>query len=140
MKQVSKESRSIKTAKANLGKSINKLREQKGYSLRELARAVDLPPSNMKYIEDGVNAPSHEKYLSIIRYLSPDKKARDKIDSLYSTIRGTPPPDICEFMCNNMGLNDAIRIIEGHQLTSEQITQIEQLFISFKTEGETDNG
>ena len=61
MKQQTKENHNIKAAKTKLGKSIKKLREQKGYSQRELARAVDLPPSNMKYIEDGVNAPSPEK-------------------------------------------------------------------------------
>ena len=82
MKQQAKEDRKIKAAKTKLGKSIKKLREQKGYSQRELARLVDLHPSNMKYIEDGVNAPSPEKYLSIIQSLLPNNKDRDKLDSL----------------------------------------------------------
>lgn len=140
MKQQSKENRNIKTAKTKLGKSIQKLRKQQGYSQRELARAVDLSPSNMKYIEDGVNAPSSEKYLSIIQSLLPNNKDRDKLDSLYSIIRGTPPPDICEFMCKNQELNDAIRIINGYELSPDQIALVKQLFTSFKTEGEAKNG
>ena len=140
MKQQTKENHNIKAAKTKLGKSIKKLREQKGYSQRELARAVDLSPSNMKYIEDGVNAPSPENYLSIIHSLLPNNKDRDKLDSLYSIIRGTPPPDICEFMCKNQELNDAIRIINGYELSPDQIAQVKQLFTSFKTEGEAKNG
>ena len=140
MKQQSKENRNIKAAKTKLGKSIKKLREQQGFSLRELARTVDLSPSNMKYIEDGVNAPTPKKYLSIIHSLLPNNKDRDKLDSLYSIIRGTPPPDICEFMCKNQELNDAIRIINGYELSHDQIAQVKQLFTSFKTEGETKNG
>ena len=140
MKQQTKENRNIKTTKTKLGKLIQKLREQQGYSQRELARAVDLSPSNMKYIEDGVNAPSPEKYLSIIHSLLPNNKDRDKLDSLYSIIRGTPPPDICEFMCKNQELNDAIRIINGYELSPDQIAQVKQLFTSFKTEGEAKNG
>lgn len=143
MKQQTKENHNIKAAKTKLGKSIKKLREQKGYSQRELARAVDLPPSNMKYIEDGVNAPSPEKYLSIIRCLLPNHKDRDKLDSLYSIVRGTPPPDVCNIICDNKGLNDVLRIIDGQTLSINQIEQLKLLVKSFRTDigkGEKDNG
>lgn len=143
MKQQTKENHTIKAAKTKLGKSIKKLREQKGYSQRELARAVDLAPSNMKYIEDGVNAPSPEKYLSIIRCLLPNYKDRDKLDSLYSIVRGTPPPDVCNIICDNKGLNDVLRIIDGQTLSINQIEQLKLLVKSFRTDiekGEKDNG
>ena len=143
MKQQTKENHNIKAAKTKLGKSIKKLREQKGYRQRELARAVDLPPSKMKYIEDGVNAPSPEKYLSIIRCLLPNYKDRDKLDSLYSIVRGTPPPDVCNIICDNKGLNDVLRIIDGQTLSINQIEQLKLLVKSFRTDiekGEKDNG
>ena len=143
MKSATKDSKEIKKAKQKLGKTIRNLREKKEFSLRELARAVDLPPSNMKYIEDGVNAPSPEKYLSIIQSLLPNNKDRDKLDSLYSIVRGTPPPDVCNIICENKGLNDVIRIIDGQTLSINQIEQLKLLVKSFRTDiekGEKDNG
>ena len=139
MKSATKDSKEIKKEKQKLGKTIRNLREKKEFSLRELARAVDLPPSNMKYIEDGVNAPSPEKYLSIIRCLLPNYEDRDKLDSLYSIVRGTPPPDVCD----NKGLNDVLRIIDGQTLSINQIEQLKLLVKSFRTDiekGEKDNG
>lgn len=143
MKSAEKDSNEIKKAKQKLGKTIRKLREKQEFSLRELARAVDLPPSNMKYIEDGVNTPSPDKYISIIRYLSPDSKKRDELDTSYSIIRGTPPPDVCNIICKNKELNDVLRIIDGQKLNSNQIEQLKVLIKSFRREtekGEKDNG
>lgn len=143
MKSATKDIKEIKKAKQKLGKTIRNLREKKEFSLRELARAVDLPPSNMKYIEEGVNAPSPEKYLSIIRCLLPNYKDRDKLDSLYSIVRGTPPPDVCNIICDNKGLNDVLRIIDGQTLSINQIEQLKLLVKSFRTDiekGEKDNG
>ena len=143
MKSAEKDRNEIKKAKQKLGKTIRKLREKQEFSLRELARAVDLPPSNMKYIEDGVNTPSPDKYISIIRYLSPDSKKRDELDTAYSIIRGTPPPDVCKKKKKNKELNDVLRIIDGQKLNSNQIEQLKLLIKSFRTEtekGEKDNG
>ena len=143
MKSATKDSKEIKKAKQKLGKTIKKLRENKEFSLRELARSVNLPPSNMKYIEDGINAPSPDKYLAIIRYLSPDSKNRDELDTAYSIIRGTPPPDVCNIICDNKGLNDVLRIIDGQTLSINQIEQLKLLVKSFRTDiekGEKDNG
>ena len=33
--------------------------------------------------------------------LDPNSKDRERMDYLYSGIRGTPPPDICEFLMDN---------------------------------------
>lgn len=57
----------IEKAKSKLGTEIAKSRGK--LSQRKLAQAVGLPPSNMKYIEDGVNAPSHDVYAKVIEEL-----------------------------------------------------------------------
>ena len=55
---------SIESSKKELGRLIADCRGT--MSQRNLASLVGLPPSNMKYIEDGVNAPSPEIYAKII--------------------------------------------------------------------------
>ena len=106
MKSVIKDKKQLKF---ELGKLIKSNREAKGDSQRGLAKAIDLPNSNLKYIEDGINAPSPEVYKSIILRLNPNDKERGRMDYLYSQIRGTPPPDICEFMIENNEVFNAIR-------------------------------
>lgn len=51
-----------KELKEELGQLIKFNRKAKGESQRGLAKAIDLPNSNLKYIEDGINAPSFEIY------------------------------------------------------------------------------
>ena len=75
-----------KQLKGELGKLIKSNREAKDYSQRGLAKAIDLPNSNLKYIEDGINAPSPEVYKNIILQLNPNDKDRDKMDYLYSNL------------------------------------------------------
>ena len=101
-----------KELKEELGKKIKSIREAMGISQRELARRIDLPNSNLKYIEDGINAPSFEIYKKIIIELNPNSKDRERMDYLYSGIRGTPPPDICEIVMNNPSLYGALRAID----------------------------
>ncbi len=81
MKQAHDESKTIKKARIQLGKMIQRLRDKRGFSLRKSARQVDIPPSNLKYIEDGVNAPTSDKYLSIVKALLPEQNERQKPDS-----------------------------------------------------------
>ena len=45
-------------------------------SQSQLAKRVSLPRSNMKYIEDGVNAPTAEVYDKLIKELKPDLQTR----------------------------------------------------------------
>lgn len=133
--------KTIETAKRKLGKEIVECRKE--LSQRKLAAAVGLPPSNMKYIEDGVNAPSSEVYKKIIEVLHPDKSRRKKMDKLYMTIRKTPPPDVCEIMIENEEINDAVRLIEGQVLTDAQIHTVKSLFTTFipnKEKGAAQNG
>ena len=133
-----------KQLKVELGKLIKSNREAKDYSQRGLAKAIDLPNSNLKYIEDGINAPSPEVYKNIILQLNPNDKDRDKMDYLYSQIRGTPPPDICEFMIENDEVFNAIRK-NKYKLTRTQTGQLNKLLESFAEENlvymeEIDNG
>lgn len=112
-----------KELKEELGQLIKFNRKAKGESQRGLAKAIDLPNSNLKYIEDGINAPSFEIYKKIMIELNPNSKDRERMDYLYSRIRGTPPPDICEFLMDNAELYRAIRGNE-FKLGKEQIEKI----------------
>jgi transcriptional regulator with XRE-family HTH domain len=136
MKKSATESVEIIKAKQQLGKKIKNLREsqKETLSLRKLAGLVNLPPSNMKYIEDGVNAPTAEVYDAIIRNLKPKDKLHAEMDSLYTIIRGTPPPDVCDIVRKNTGMNDALRIVKDQELSAQQLASLKALLTSFKTE------
>ena len=95
--------------KLALGKLIRLLRESKELSLRALATDVGLSPSNLTYIEKGINAPTSKIYLKIIEITHPDASTRKKMDELYMKIRDIPPPDICELLVNNPKLIEKIR-------------------------------
>ena len=105
-------------------------------SQSQLAKRVGLPRSNMKYIEDGVNAPTADVYDKLIKELKPDLQARQRMDRLYMAIRKVPPPDICRTITQNKDLVDAMRKLEGCNLTSDQIESVAALFASFHSEGE----
>ena len=107
-------------------------------SQSQLAKRVGLPRSNMKYIEDGVNAPTAEVYDKLIKELKPDLQARQRMDRLYMAIRKVPPPDICRTITQNKDLVDAMRKLEGCNLTSDQIESVAALFASFQENSEGD--
>ena len=77
-------------------------------SQSQLAQRVGLPRSNMKYIEDGVNAPTAEVYEKLIKELKPDLQTRRRMDRLYMAIRKVPPPDICRTITQNKDLVDLV--------------------------------
>ena len=146
MKKNAEESAFLKKQKLLLGQAIKAIRtdDERGYvSLRKLEVAVGIPASNIKYIEDGVNAPSPEVYEAIVRELNPTDAERKELDRLYSLIRGTPPPDVCKIICTNMGLNNSLRVLENQTLTQAQIAEVTALLTSFKIhtkEGAATNG
>lgn len=134
MKKTVEETAYIKEQKVLLGQAIKAIRtdDMRGYiTLRKFAGVVGIPASNMKYIEDGVNAPSPEVYAAIISHLSLSADERKEMDALYSEIRGTPPPDICKIICTNRGMNEALRAISGQILTEEQLEAVKELLNSF---------
>ena len=135
MKKTAAETAFEKEQKFLLGQAIKAIRadDERGYiSLRKLESLVKIPASNLKYIEDGINAPSPEAYEAIITHLKPTEPQRRELDRLYSSIRKTPPPDVSRIVCNNAGLNDALRIIADQQLTDVQLCQLTTLLTSFK--------
>lgn len=136
-----KKNKTIEKLKSQLGEEIAKCRGN-DRSQRNLANAVGLPPSNMKYIEDGVNAPSGEIYEKLIKELQPPPNCRKKMDSLYTAIRKVPPPDVCKVLNTNQELFDVMRIISGQTFTKEQIKKTKELFKSFaldNNKGEINN-
>ena len=146
MKKNAEESAFIKQQKLLLGQAIKAIRtdDERGYvSLRKLEVTVGIPASNIKYIEDGVNAPSPEAYEAIVKELNPTDTERKELDRLYSLIRGTPPPDVCKIICANAELNYSLRVLEDQILTKEQIAEVTALLTTFKihtTEGAATNG
>ena len=116
-------------AKIELGKIIAKYRA--GRSLRSLAVAIGIPASNVTYIERGINAPSADVYIKLIRELQPSEKDREIMDGLYSEIRHLPAPQVCNIILENDGLGDAIKKLEGKKLTRENLKAIQQLFLTF---------
>lgn len=101
-------------------------------SQSQLANRIGLPRSNMKYIEDGVNAPTADVYDKLIKELKPDLQTRRRMDRLYMAIRKVPPPDICRTITQNKDLVDAMRKLEGCNLTPDQIKRVAALFASFR--------
>lgn len=136
------EKSNIEKAKKKLGTLITKCRGST-MSQRQLAQTVGLPPSNMKYIEDGVNCPTADVYSKVISALKPTPKKREEMDQAYMIIRNTPPPDVCDRVRKDPLLMNAIRTMDGAPLTESQAQQIKTLFASFALEnskGEQHNG
>jgi hypothetical protein len=123
------DTKKMKNQKIKLGKLIKECRGDR--TLRNVAAAVGLSPSNLKYIEDGVNAPSPKIYTKLMQTLEPKGKIKKDIERTYMLIREAPPPDVCKVITANEGLNDSLRIIEGHTLTKEQLKELNALLNSF---------
>lgn len=105
-------------------------------SQSKLAQKIGLPRSNMKYIEDGINAPTAEVYERLIQELSPEPKVKARLDQLYMQIRKTPPPDVCATILQNKALISVLQQINGTTMTKEQIDKTADLFASFAIESE----
>ena len=136
------ESADVVKAKEKLGSLIAKCRGS-SMSQRQLAAAVGLPPSNMKYIEDGINCPTAEIYSKLISTLKPSIKKRTELDQAYMIIRNTPPPDVCDRVKKDPHLMKIIRAMDDALLTDSQAQQIMALLGSFaseNTKGEQSNG
>ena len=123
----------VEKAKKRLGIIIANCRGD-SMSQRQLAAAVNLPPSNMKYIEDGVNSPTADVYSKLITVLKPSKKKRSEWDQAYMTIRNTPPPDVCDRVKKDPYLMNIIRSMDDALLTEDQAHQIVKLLGSFASE------
>lgn len=117
--------------KGALGKLISKLRSEKNLSLRKFADAVGLSPSNMTYIEKGINIPTAEVYEKIIKELKPKTEDKIEMDKLFCKVRKIPTPEVCQVILNNYELGERIKAIGDTILTTEQLTLVEEIFKSF---------
>lgn len=136
------ETAKVERAKKKLGTLIAKCRGE-SMSQRQLAAAVRIPPSNMKYIEDGINCPTADVYSRLISALNPSKKKRSELDQAYMIIRNIPPPDVCERVIKDPNLMNIIRAMDDALLTEAQAQQLMALLGSFaseNTKGEQRNG
>lgn len=118
--------------KQALGIMISCLRKSQNLSLRQFAKIISMPPSNVTYIEKGVNAPSPETYARIINALSPNAQQHHEMDMYYCKIRKIPPPDVCEILLKTPELRDKLRLLDNVQLSSNQLESIETLFSTFR--------
>lgn len=126
-------SKTLEKSKILLGKKITELRGER--SLRNLAEAVGLSPSNLTYIEQGKNAPTAEVYEKLIAELHPSKTDQQKLDRQYMRIRQTPPPDICKTIMDN-DLTPIIRNLGTQPISDAQKRQLADLLASFKAKNE----
>lgn len=115
-----------KIIKIQLGELIRKIRTSNNMSQRELARKINLSNSNLKYIEDGVNAPTPEVYRRLVEIISPSDEELKLLDKLYSDVRGAPPLEVCNFLIKNSDLYSVIRN-NNFKLSKDQIAKISSI-------------
>ena len=58
-------------------------------------------------------------------------KIKKDIERAYMLIREAPPPDVCKVINDNENLNDSLRILAGHTLTTQQLQELNALLDSF---------
>ncbi len=116
-----------KKAIVELGKMIADIRKL-NMSQSQLAKQVGLSRSNMKYIEDGINAPTPDIYKKIISTLNPENGQKKEMDNLFMKIRRIPPPDVNDTIMRNKTLVLALQKINDCRLNKEQIDKISAVF------------
>ena len=99
--------------------------------MRKFAENIGLSPSNMTYIEKGINAPTAEVYERILKELKPEEKEKTEMDRLFCIVRKVPTPEVCQIILNNYELGERIKSIGDTVLTTEQLNMVEKLFKSF---------
>lgn len=110
--------------KKKLGEMLTKCRGEN--SLRKVADQIGVPPSNLKYIEDGINAPTGKIYEKLMLTLNPNVKTRSKMDKLYMAIREVPPQDVCNVIIMNQELVSVFRLLNGVVLNPVQIQELQK--------------
>ena len=100
-------------------------------SLRAIANPSGIPASQLQYIERGTMAPTADVYPKLLATLHPNKLQRVQMDKLYTAIRKTPPPNVCNTILNSSGLVEAFGIFEGEALSDTQAETLRALLTSF---------
>ena len=132
MRKPDKVSAEEKRRREKLGKAIKQLREKRDLSLRQVAEPIGIVASQLMTLESGINVPSPRVYNELVKLLKPSASQRKSWDKLYSELRGTPPPDVCDIVLSTDGMNDALRLLEGISLTPEQLQELKQTLLRFR--------
>ena len=132
MRKPDKVSAEEKRLREKLGKAIKQLREKRDLSLRQVAEPIGIVASQLMTLESGTNVPSPRVYNELVKLLKPSASQRKSWDKLYSELRGTPPPDVCDIVLATEGMNDALRLLEGISLTPEQLQELKQTLLRFR--------
>ena len=121
-----------KRKREKLGKALKQLRGKRNLSLRQVAEPIGIVASQLMMLESGANVPSPRVYNGLVNLLKPSASQRKSWDKLYSELRGTPPPDVCEIVMATEGMNDALRLLEGVSLTPEQLQELKETLLRFR--------
>lgn len=132
MRKPDKISAEEKRQRERLGTAIKQLREKSDLSLRQVAEPIGISASNLMALESGANIPSPRVYKGLVEILKPSASQRKSWDKLYSSLRGTPPPDVCEIVMATEGMNDALRLLDGLSLTPDQLQELKKTLLRFR--------
>lgn len=101
-----------------LGQKIRELREQKDYSLRELAKRIGVTAAFLSDIELGRRYPSDEVFESLAQELDISAQELRKFD--------TRPPveDLKRLSQNNPAYGIAFRMVVDRNVTPEELTKL----------------
>ena len=132
MRKPDKISAEEKRQRERLGKAIRQRREKNDLSLRQVAEPIGISASNLMALESGANVPSPRVYKGLVEILRPNAAQRKSWDKLYSGLRGTPPPDVCEIVMATDGMNDALRLLDGMSLTPDQLQELKEMLLRFR--------
>lgn len=121
-----------KRKRERLGKALKQLRKERNLSLRDVAEPIGIVASQLMTLESGTNVPSPKVYNELVKLLKPSASQRKSWDKLYSELRGTPPPDVCEIVMATEGMNEALRLLDGISLTPEQLQELKETLLRFR--------
>ena len=93
--------------KKYLGSVLKAQRKKDNKSLRCLAALCEMSYATLNDIENGNGFPTEKTILRIVKNLNFDDTA--KIYDIYATVKGTAPPDVIEYLCENKAVVDEIR-------------------------------
>lgn len=116
--------------KFNFGNYLRTVRQEKGISIRQLAKDVHITPTYLSDIENGHNKPPEKELLEfIIKKLNLDDFPDVKIAlfDLAAKERNDIPADVKEYMLNNKLLLDLIRKMKSCPNEEDIIIYVQKL-------------
>ena len=104
-----------------LGQRIRRVRQAKGYGLRELARLLKISPTYLSRVEtnEEKRPPGEEVLRHLARYLD------DDFDELMS-LAGRVPKDLKEFIAKDPGLSRFLRAVRDRRCSAAELRRMLQ--------------